>query len=316
MHPEVGVAPRYNHELYNILLGLGLRVDPYRDLCGDLGRFMAVSRRYNFVFTIYNRAPFRNSEVFVSSVCEYMGIPYLGAPPNVRALAEDKWLTRRLAQTLDIPVPPGAIYDTADDPGRPPDFEGPYLVKPRFGAASQDITAASVGETWPAVLPQLRRLLDSGEEVLAERCVSGTDITVPVLGGDPPLVLPPAEEISGLPRGIATFHQKRLIDKSRRRVILNEEEISRHAVDYTRRLAAEAEPFDYLRVDFRLDAKRRMLYLLELNIGCNLGSHAAIALSAAHAGYDHAPVISHIIAHSLRRRSPVSGGSGRRNAAG
>lgn len=309
MHPEVGVAPRYNYELYTILRQLGLRVDPYRDLCGNLSRFTAVLRRYNFVFTIYNRAPFRNSEIFVSSVCEYMGIPYLGAPPNIRALAEDKWLTRRLAQTLDIPVSPGAVYDAADDARQPPDFDGPYIVKPRFGAASQDITAASVGETWTAVMPQLRRLLNSGEEAVAERCVTGTDVTVPVLGGDPPLVLPPAEEISGLPHGIATFRQKRLIDKGRRRIILSDEEISRRAVEYARRLAAEVEPFDYLRVDFRLDAKRGMLYLLEFNLGCNLGSHAAIALSAANAGYAHASVIHHIIAHSIRRRPPSPGRS-------
>lgn len=38
--------------------------------------------------------PFRNSEIFISSVAEYYKIAYLGARPNIRALAEDKHLSK------------------------------------------------------------------------------------------------------------------------------------------------------------------------------------------------------------------------------
>lgn len=41
---------------------------------------------------------------FVQSICEYYNLPYIGATPNVRALVEDKSMSKQLAEHLQIPT--------------------------------------------------------------------------------------------------------------------------------------------------------------------------------------------------------------------
>lgn len=296
---EIGVHPRYNYELFKVIQSLGVNVTA----CDNLPEFLEVALQYDYIFTILNRAPFRNSEVFVSTMCEYFHRPYLGAPPNIRALAEDKYFTKLLAQTLQIPTTPSKIYQHLADLESAPEFAGPYFIKPRFGAASEDISVDSIQELWTDARLKVATMLQQGKACLVERCVAGTDITVPILGGFPPIILPPAEEISELPFGISTFRQKRLLDRGRQRCMLQDAELNACLLEYAQRFYPHVSPFDYIRMDFRLDTHRQQLFLLEFNLGCNLGSHAAIAQSAHHYGISQAELINHLISYSLHRQT-------------
>jgi D-alanine-D-alanine ligase len=124
-----------------------------------------------------------------------------------------------------------------------------------------------------------------------------------------------AQETSSLPRGIVTHRQKRLLDGGRERLVLPAGRLAERIETYTRRLCDAVKEFDYLRVDFRLDPNTGRLYLLEFNIGCNLGSHAAVMFAARHAGLEQAEVIEHILRHSLDRQQrlwpSVTGGGPR-----
>jgi len=298
-HPDHGIFPRYNYELYQTLCSLGLRVTP----CDDLAKFLATASSYNYVFTIYNRAPLRNCEVFVPTLCEYFHLPYLGAPPNIRALAEDKYLTKILAASVGIPVAPGRVYRDLDETRQAPDFAGPYFVKPRFGASSEEVSADSVQPNWDNTRARVIDLIERGKECLVERCIAGTDVTVPVLGGHPPIVLPCGQEISELLYGVATYRQKRLLEAGRSRRLLDDSTLCTQLADYSRTLCEQVRPFDYLRVDFRLEAESQKPYLLEFNVACNLGSHAAIAQAAEHIGIGYPDLIGHVLGYSLQRQS-------------
>jgi len=301
---EIGVHPRYNYELFKVIESLGIKITS----CDNLDEFLKVAPQYNYVFTIYNRAPFRNSEVFVSTLCESLHLPYLGAPPNIRALAEDKYFTKLIASALQIPVTPSKTYHYLEDTFTPPEFAGPYFIKPRFGAASEGISVASIQDSWNDARPQVENLLAQGKDCcLVEQCVAGTDITVSILGGNPPIILPAAEEISELPFGISTFRQKRLLEQGRRRRMLEEAHLNAQLIEYAQRFYPHVRPFDYIRMDFRLDTHRRQLFLLEFNLGCNLGSHAAIAQSAQHVGISQADLLNHLISYSLQRQAKGSG---------
>lgn len=137
---------------------------------------------------------------------------------------------------------------------------------------------------------------------MVERCIEGTDLTVPVLGAAVPLWLPPAEEISDLPYGIATFRRKRFLEKTRRREILADTGLAAQLGRLSLLLAQHLLPFDYMRVDFRRERGSDRVYFIETNIGCNLGSTAAIAQAAAHVGLTHAAIVEHILVHSVRRQ--------------
>ena len=294
MHPVVGIRPRYHHEIGRVLEGLGVRVKPVR----ELARLETLAADANFVFSLYSRAAFRNCEVYVASLCERIGIAHMGAPPNVRALAEDKYLCKALAAYAGIPVPVGRAYVDAASTDVPPEFPGPYFVKYRFGSASEDIDEQSAQPDWPGARERVLWLVERGKEALVERLVPGTDLTVPVLGGSPPLVLPAAEEVSELRYGIATFRQKRFLEPTRRRRIVTDPALQQRLGDLVARLCRHLLPFDY-----RRETGTDALLMLEVNIACNLGSSAAIVQSAASVGLSQADVVGHIVAHSIRRQS-------------
>ncbi|NOK19714.1 hypothetical protein [Corallococcus carmarthensis] len=298
MHPEHGVLPRYNHELFHTLTELGLRCSP----CRALEELVHLRSEPNYVFTLLNRAPFRSSEVFTSAFCEWLEVPYLGAPPNIRALAEDKHLTKLMARALGIPTAPWLVSPVEGPLPAAPDFPGPWFVKPRFGAASVGISEESIQDTEAGLHARLRYFQNLGQACLVEALIPGVDLTVPVLGGPEPLVLGVAEETSALPHGIVTHRQKRLLDGGRERRLVSPGPLEARLREHALKLCAAVMEFDYLRVDFRLHRDTGELFLLEFNIGCNLGSHAAVMFLARQAGFSQADVIEHIVRHSLDRQ--------------
>ena len=55
------------------------------------------SRTSDFVFPLLNRGGFLNSEMMLPLLCTRLGLPYLGASPILRGLADDKHLTKLAA---------------------------------------------------------------------------------------------------------------------------------------------------------------------------------------------------------------------------
>lgn len=299
-HPIGGVFAQYHHELYKLIQSLGIHITPSHEVA-DL---LTTAANYDYVFTVYNRStrPVRNFEVLISSICEYLQLPYLGAPPNIRACAEDKLLTKVLAQSLHIPTPLGKVYAQVENL-YPPDFSPPYFIKPRFGAASEGISADSFQTTWAGAKQQIYQILTQDhKECLLEQAIAGTDITVPVLGAKQPIILPCMEEIAETAFGVAMREHKLLRAEGRERIVLQQTDLIAQITDCVNRLLNELTPFDYLRVDFRLSEDRRQVFLTEVNIACNLASYAAVSQSAQHVGITQQDLLQHIISYSLARQ--------------
>lgn len=297
MHERYGVEPRYNFELLSILNDMGIACVP----CRSLDDLAILARDANFVFTLFNRADFRNGEIFVSLQCEKLGITYLGAPPNVRALAEDKSFAKHLARSIGLKTPSWKTYGLHERL-EPPGFSGPYFIKPRFGAASEDIGLDSIQDDWYGLREKIEALLAERKEVIVEQCINGTDLTVPVLGGPQAIILDVIEEVSDLPSGISTYRQKRLLDKGRFRRKLDNPQLAQDITAKVERFCAHIHPFDYLRVDFHLCKETQQAFFLEFNIGCNIGSHAGVMFAATIQGIDQARLVEHILAYSLMRQ--------------
>jgi len=88
LHPTYGRELYTKFEVLSVLRGLARTVEP----CASLEAFEARMRRSpapDYIFQIYNREAVRNPEILVSSLCARTGVPYLGSPPNVRAIPED-----------------------------------------------------------------------------------------------------------------------------------------------------------------------------------------------------------------------------------
>lgn len=291
-----GGYPAYYHRLFQVLvaLGYGVRTSSRADAP------LRAAGHVDLVFSLMNRMPMANPEVFVPALCEFLHLPHLGAGPNVRALAEDKWLTKMVATAIGLPVARGATYGEPAALATPPSFAGPYFVKNRFGAASEGVSERSVQDDWAGAARVAQELMARGMAVLVEAYAPGIDVTVPVLGGASPLVLGAVHPRSDRPGAIVTEALKRddplgyeLFDAGAAASAFQEDA---HA------LWAAAGSMDYLRLDYRFDPTSGRRTFLEFNICCHIGRSGAICLAARQWGLAQEDVLGHVVEFSLARQ--------------
>jgi D-alanine-D-alanine ligase len=227
-------------------------------------------------------------------------IPYLGARPNIRALAEDKWLSKLVAQTIGLPTARGIPYGAATDLANPPSFEGPYFIKDRFGAASEGITADCIQDTWEGAKRIAEGFIRRGVHTLVEEYVPGIDITIPVLGGRPPLVLGFVHPRSDKPGHVLTEDLK-LDDPLGYQIYRVGKQEAEFCSD-VHVLWSAVGPVDYFRSDYRYDPETGRRVFLEFNICCFIGSSGAICLAGAEWGLSQSDILGHVLEYSLRRQ--------------
>lgn len=296
-YPGDGGYPAYYHRVWAALGELGYRVTTANQ-CRALYR---LANDIDFVFSLYNRMPIDNPEIFVAATCEFLHLPHIGAKPNIRALAEDKWLAKNFARSIGLPVVDGATYSRPEDLKNPPSFAGPYFVKNRFGAASEGISEQSIQDDWAGVFRAAEGFFARGMSVLVEQYAPGVDVTLPVLGGDDPIMLGLVRPCSDRRGAIVTEDLKRddplgydLFDAGG--------ETAEFAADALK-LWAAAGPIDYLRLDFRFDPATGKRVFLEFNICCHIGRSGAICLAGAQWGLTQADILGHVVEYSLRRQA-------------
>jgi D-alanine-D-alanine ligase len=294
--PGDGGYPAYYAEVRTTLAELGYNVVS----SASTSAVLFARGNTDFVFSLYNRMPLNNSEILIAAFCEYIRVPYLGARPNIRALAEDKWLSKLTAKAIGIPAADGVPFSSVESLRQPPTFSGPYFVKDRFGAASEGITMECIQDTWNGARRVAESFLERGTAVLVERYAPGIDVTVPILGGDPPLLLGYVNPISDK-RGNILTEDLKLNDPlgyQRFDVGLSTANFEADA----RALWSAAGPMDYLRMDYRFDPNTGSRTFLEFNLCCFIGSSGAICMSAAEWGLAQHDVLGHVVEYSLRRQ--------------
>ena len=254
-----GGYPQYHYNIYKAIQDIGYDVvsssKPYS--------VQFAKGNVDYVFSLMNRFAMSRPEIFISSYCEFIQVPYLGAPPNIRAIAEDKFLTKMVFRSLELNVPEGiGLSGEKGIPAQAP-FPGPYFVKKRFGAASGGIREDSICSSWKAVGSCARRLMEEGHEVLVEQYCEGIDVTVPVLGGENPVILGYVQPKSDKPGSIITEDLK-LHDHLGYQLV-SVQDMEQDIASDVRKIWSALGPMDYFRIDYRIDfetGERRIEHLL------------------------------------------------------
>ncbi len=143
----------------------------------------------------------RNREARVPALLEMLGIPYTGSDPLTLALSLDKDFTRRIVADAGVIIPKGFVlqppkrlYDGEFAEFPPLLAESgltlPVILKPTCEGSSKGIRDRCLIETAEAFGPMVVELWEAYRQpVLVEEFIAGDEVTVGILGNDPPEVL-------------------------------------------------------------------------------------------------------------------------------
>jgi D-alanine-D-alanine ligase len=298
LHPDDG-----SHAVYHREMRLALEEIGFDLAIADSYEALFDRPAVDFVFPLLNRGGFLNSEMLLPLLCERQGVPYLGANPILRGLADDKHLTKRAAVARGLPTAPWTIYRR----GAPIDGAAPFqakrfVVKPNASSASWGVSGES---DWADVRRAVIDLHDEGHDAIVEPFIVGHDVEVSAITRHGrPLILPTQIVEQDDPARLRTYGEKRdLVDHQAYSIRpLEDGAIRRGAEALALKLMPEFTPFDYGRYEFRLDLASGELLFMEVNLNCNLWSRKTIAMAASQIGWSHASLIETILAESMLRQ--------------
>jgi len=298
LHPEDGNHALYHVETREMLESLGLNL-----ILADNYQELFERPEADFVFPLLNRGGFLNSEMMLPLLCTRLGLPYLGATPILRGLADDKHLSKLCAAARGIPTAPWAIYRRGApvEEARCPAGER-LVIKPNASSASWGVQDA---HDWAGVEAAIADIHSQGHDAIVEPFLNGSDVEVPVITIDgEPVVMPMMLFEQADPTHLRTYYEKRdLVERASKYelVAFDDERWVPRIAEYTKMIAEEFRPFDYGRFEFRLDAETGTLNFLELNLQANLWSQKVFGRSAVRAGLTQAQLIETILYEGLRR---------------
>jgi D-alanine-D-alanine ligase len=304
LHSVDGNHSPYHYEVRTILEGLfdNLQVANSFDV-------LFTNPGVDFVFPLLNRGGFFNSEMLCPILCNRLGLPFLGANPILRGLADDKHLTKLEGRVRGVPTCDWAVYRAGApvEPDRCPKADR-YVVKPNNSSASWGVTDAS---DWEGVKAGVLGIHAEGYDAIVEPFMNGSDVEVPVIEMDGvPHVMPPMLFRQADPTHLRSHAEKRdLVDRSQKYELVPFEgsEAWPKLRELTLQMAEVFRPFDYGRFEFRFNEATGEINLLEVNLQCNLWSEKVYGRSAKLMGWSQEDLIESIVAQSLRRHGLDAG---------
>jgi len=305
MHPEDGNHAIYHHEVRTTLEELGLNLQ-------FANSYDVLYQRpdVDFVFPLLNRGGFVNSEMTIPILCNMHRIPYLGAMPFLRGLGDDKSVSKLVARNAGVPTADwfcyrrGAPVLEADMPASP---EGRWVIKPNASSASWGISDA---HDFASVANAVADIHGQGHDAIVEPYLDGYDIQCAFITiNDEAVALPMLWYEREDTQRLWTYYEKRDLVQNTEKAALkafDDPEYAPKIYDYAKAVAREFLPFDYGRIEFRLDFNTGDINFIEINLNCNLWSEKVMAKAAARAGFSHADLLETLLAESWRRNGLIA----------
>ncbi len=265
----------------------------------------------DFVFNIAEGEGIgRSREARVPAVLEMLGIPYTGSDPLTLAATLDKDCAKRLVASAGVTVPRGIVLRenepaAVDSQSSIRDLPFPVIVKPAWEGSSKGIRHRCLvdrPEQLAEVVEAVRR--DHRQPVLIEEFIQGEELTVGVLGNDPPRVLGIMRVVplQGTKRFVYSLEVKRQWeDKVRyecpaRLPLQVLEAVEKAALASYRVLGCR----DVARVDFRV--REGVPYFLEVNPLPGLNpDYSDLVIMAKAVGWSYSQLIETILDSALKR---------------
>jgi D-alanine-D-alanine ligase len=288
----------YHHEIATVLQGLFRNVT-----LGNRFEDLFHKPEVDFIFPLLNRDGFLNSEMLAPLLATRHAIPFLGASPILRGLADDKHLMKMAARSRGVPTADWQVFrrGAAVEPISGWSAER-YVAKPNASSASWGVASA---RDWTELQGEIARIHGEGHDAIVEPFLRGIDIEIPVIGARGAAMLP-IMTFEHDPDVLRTYGEKRGFEDSGARLVpLPEGPLADRLRGHASLLIPELWPFDYGRFEFRMNRETGAVHFLEVNLQANIWSKRVIGQSAALAGLSHPDLIETIVCHSLVRQGLV-----------
>jgi D-alanine-D-alanine ligase len=231
----------------------------------------------------------------VQAVLEWLGYGYQGAGVRASAIAMDKWATKAIALSLDLPVARGMRLskDAAADLATAQRFGLPCVVKPRSEGSAVGVSIVRDIGQWPDAVAEASV---GGGEILIEEYIAGREFTVAIFDGAP---LPVVEII---PRDAFYSYTAKYAPGGSKHVVPAElpGDIARRMQNAALALHGALGVRDYSRVDILMDATGR-LAVLECNTLPGLTATSLFPDAAQAAGIAYETVVERLVLCALSR---------------
>ncbi len=117
----------------------------------------------------------------VQRLLEGQRVPYTGTGPRGSALAWDKAASKTVFEQHEISTPRWTLLQNADA-AVPPEIPPPWVLKPTLQGSSVGLQMVDTAEKWSTALAASA---GRGGAVLCEERITGREITVGILDGEP-----------------------------------------------------------------------------------------------------------------------------------
>jgi len=236
------------------------------------------------------RGPCRES--IVPIILEHLGIPYTGSNGVTLGISLNKALTKRLTAQIGIRTPRFQVFKSGQDVTECyTELKFPVLMKPNFGGSSIGINPEYVVHNRKKLCTLVSEYIVRYEQpCLVEEYISGTDVTIGLLGNVSIEVLPPGKVVT-TPDG-------------KRKVIcpfLLDQHLQKQLADWSLKIYNLIGAVDLSRLDYIIDKEGRINFL-EINPLPGLSPYYGILpMLAAAAGYSHTDLIGMIMDLAFKR---------------
>ncbi|MFT6153354.1 MAG: D-alanine-D-alanine ligase [Bermanella sp.] len=187
---ERAVSLNSGNAVYAALIESGvdaIKIDTKENLLGQLEEY-----KFDAAFIALHGAG--GEDGTIQGLLEFHGLPYTGSGVMASAICMDKWRTKLIWLSLDIPTPKFIKAETVFILNEFADQVGfPLMVKPALEGSSIGISKVKDRSELQAAFDDAE---NTGSPVLAEQFITGKEFTIAVLNGKalPAIQLKPAND--------------------------------------------------------------------------------------------------------------------------
>lgn len=186
---EREVSLRSGENVLGALLGEGMDAEGFDVKDEDFAALAAELRSKNASIAFIALHGRMGEDGKIQRMLEGEGIPYTGSGVAASALCFNKLLANTVLESFSVPVPDYSFISGGRRNGMP-SFGFPVVVKPAQGGSSIGVTVVNSPEGLDA---GCEAAFSEDRNILIEKYIPGRELTVSIIGGEDPRVLPVIE---------------------------------------------------------------------------------------------------------------------------